>query len=310
MILTVTPNLALDVTYDVEALVPHSSHRVTRVREIAGGKGINVASVLTQQGVDVVATGLVGGDAGAVLRADLAARGIRHDLAEGASPTRRTVTVVSAADGEATAFNEPGAPWPPGLCDTLVDHVRGLLASLRPAVLVASGSVPPGFRADGYAVLVAAGREAGARVVLDASRDALLAGLAAGPDVVKPNRDELREVTGTDEPVAGARALQRRGARHVVVSLGSEGMLHVPPEGEVHRARPGRALRGNATGAGDAAVAAVARGLWLDRTWPDILADAVAWSAAAVLQPVAGSVSPEDVAELARSVTVERVEVA
>jgi fructose-1-phosphate kinase PfkB-like protein len=71
-------------------------------------------------------------------------------------------------------------------------------------------------------------------------------------------------------------------------------------------------LVGNATGAGDAAVAALARAL--ARVGPDPLADvdaarpmlaeAVAVSAAAVLSPVAGVVAPEDVERLQALVQV------
>jgi tagatose 6-phosphate kinase len=50
MILTVTPNVALDITYRVDQLTPGSSHRVRRVEERAGGKGVNVAGVLRTLG--------------------------------------------------------------------------------------------------------------------------------------------------------------------------------------------------------------------------------------------------------------------
>jgi tagatose 6-phosphate kinase len=64
VILTVTPNAALDITYEVDQLVAHQSHRVTAVRERAGGKGLNVASVLTRMGHPVIATGIVSGAVG------------------------------------------------------------------------------------------------------------------------------------------------------------------------------------------------------------------------------------------------------
>ena len=308
MILTVTPNPALDVTYDVDRLVPHTSHRVRHVRERAGGKGVNVASVLALLGEPVLATGVVGGASGDALRADLDRRGIRHDLHPGDLPTRRTVTVVSAQDGDATAFNEPGPPWPRELRDAIVTHVERLLRVHRPAVLVVSGSVPPGFGGEGCAALVAAGHAVGARVVLDTSRDALVDALPSGPDVIKPNRDELYAVTGTTEPVEGAKALQRKGARHVLVSLGPDGMVLVAPDGTVLRAGLREPLRGNPTGAGDACVAAVASGLAHGSAWPDVLGDAVALSAAAVLRPVAGEVTVEDVSRLRGLVTFEDTE--
>jgi 1-phosphofructokinase family hexose kinase len=305
VIVTVTPNPALDVTYDVEALVPHASHRVLGIREVAGGKGVNVASVLALMGAPVLATGLVGGVAGARIRADLDERGVPHDFRTASAPSRRTVTIVARDDGAATAFNEPGDAWTRDDRDTLADHLRRVLAERRPSVLVASGSVPPGFGTDEYAELVRLGHELGSRVVLDASGEGLLGGLTAGPDVVKPNLDELREVTGLADPVDGAKALQDKGARNVVVSMGGEGLLVVRESGSVLRGRLEQPLRGNATGAGDAAVAAVAHGLAADHSWPEVVRAAVAWSAAAVLQPVAGAVAADDVARLAGSVRLD-----
>jgi tagatose 6-phosphate kinase len=306
VIITVTPNPALDVTYTVDRLVAHASHRVTTVREMAGGKGLNVTSVLALRGIPVLAAGPVGGQAGARLVADLDARGIAHELVPTAGETRRTVTVVSESDGEATAFNEPGPELSAREWSALLSSVEGLLDAYRPQVVVASGSVPEGFPPDGYAQLVELGHRAGATVVVDAARDALAGALAAGPDVVKPNRHELVEITGEQYPVAGARALQARGARHVVASLGPDGLLMVGPDGHVLRAALAEPLRGNPTGAGDAAVAAIAADLAEGLDWEAVLADAVAWSAAAVLQPVAGQVDDTDITRLRAGVRVWR----
>jgi tagatose 6-phosphate kinase len=60
MIVTVTLNPALDLTYAVDALVPHGTHRVATVAERPGGKGLNVARVLHALGEPVLATGLLG----------------------------------------------------------------------------------------------------------------------------------------------------------------------------------------------------------------------------------------------------------
>jgi fructose-1-phosphate kinase PfkB-like protein len=181
-------------------------------------------------------------------------------------------------------------------------------------VLVASGSLPPAapsaggstsFADHAYADVARVGRAAGIPVVVDAARDALLGALAASPDVVKPNLHELREATGETDPLEGAKALQRRGARHVVVSLGPDGLLAVAPDGTMTRAWLGEHLKGNPTGAGDAAVAALARGLARGSDWADTLRDAVLWSAAAVLQPTAGFVDPADIDRLRAAVRVE-----
>jgi tagatose 6-phosphate kinase len=83
-----------------------------------------------------------------------------------------------------------------------------------------------------------------------------------------------------------------------VVSAGADGLVGVTATGEVVRARLDDPLAGNPTGAGDAAVAALAAGLASGRPVRDTLADAVAWSAAAVLHPVAGQVRQDDVDRL------------
>jgi tagatose 6-phosphate kinase len=298
VILTVTLNAALDVTYQVPALTVGASHRPSTVDTRAGGKGVNVARVLQALGHETTVSGLVGGQTGAAIRADVIVAGLREALFEMAGPSRRTVTIVS--DGAATAINEPG---PPVSISDWADFVGGYhqLAD-RASVVVLSGSLPGNLPADAYAQLI---RATSTPTILDASGPPLLAGLAARPDVVKPNAAELVETTGLTDPVAAARTLLDRGARAVVASLGEAGLIAVTPEG-VWRAAPPEPLRGNPTGAGDACVAALAAGLALD--WPTRLAEAVAVSAAAVPCPLAGDIDLDTYRRLRPSVTVEELD--
>ncbi len=305
MIITVTPNAALDVTYQVDTLTRHTSHRVRVVTERAGGKGVNVASVLAAHGHEVVVTGCAGGATGARIRADLDARGLRHSFADSDGEARRTLTVVSTSDGDATVFNEPGPVQSPEAWQGLLDHVGGLVTETSASVVVLSGSLPPGVPVDGYATLVRLCRDAGAAVILDADGESLRLALVAGPDVVKPNRSELAHATGTHDVTAGVDALRAMGARDVVVSAGPDGLTWYAADGGSVRARLDASLEGNPTGAGDAVVAALAVGLLDDRPHDLVVRDAVAWSAAAVLQPVAGVVDPTDVARLAAQTLVE-----
>ena len=60
MILTVTLNAALDVTYEVRRLTPGAVHRVGAPAARAGGKGVNVARVLHALGETVHVTGFAG----------------------------------------------------------------------------------------------------------------------------------------------------------------------------------------------------------------------------------------------------------
>jgi fructose-1-phosphate kinase PfkB-like protein len=204
-------------------------------------------------------------------------------------------------------FNEPGPVQSPEVWQTLLDHVSGLVAETGASVVVLSGSLPPGAPADGYASLGRRCRGAGAAVILDADGEPLRLGLAAQPDIVKPNRAELAETTGVEDVAAGVEALRALGARDVVVSAGPDGLTWYAADGTAVRARLDASLGGNPTGAGDAVVAALAAGLADQRPRDLVVRDAVAWSAAAVLQPVAGVVDPTDVARLAAQTLVEDV---
>ena len=358
MILTLTLNPAIDLTYTLPAITLGASHRVPEPLQRAGGKGVNVARVLAEQGQEAMVLAPVGGPTGEQFRTDLDAAGLPHRLIDVTAPTRRTITLVT--DENATALNEAGtAPSAAELND-----LRGTLASAlsRATVLVCSGSVPAGSPPDLIPQVVAMAKDAGVPVIVDTSGPPLLAAADAGADVLKPNADELAQAaagafagSGPAAPAAGpdaesdddetaaavsadpekadaerddperddvgpaqrqpgsagspeaavraARGLAARSGGVVFASLGADGMVAVGQSGPVWHARLPAPLQGNPTGAGDAAVAAIA--LCLSRhsaavldaepnTLRQTLHTATGWSAAAVLTPNAGSIADPD----------------
>ncbi|MFE5492537.1 1-phosphofructokinase family hexose kinase [Streptomyces virginiae] len=302
MILTVTLNTALDVTYRVPRLLPHASHRVTTVTERPGGKGLNVARVLAALGHKVTATGFAGGPVGSVVRNMLAASpGVVDALLPCEGASRRTVAVVDEASGDTTQFNEPGPHVTPAEWSLFLTHYQELVAQVRAVALC--GSLPPGVPVGAYAVLVRVARAAGVPVLLDTSGEALRRGIAARPEIIKPNAAELAELTGSRDPLPATRDARRRGAHAVVTSLGPGGLLAATAEG-TWQAAPPRPLSGNPTGAGDSAVAGLLSALTEGLDWPSRLTRAVALSAATVLAPVAGEFDPRTYEEVRGSVKV------
>ncbi|WP_127794135.1 1-phosphofructokinase family hexose kinase [Agromyces sp. LHK192] len=310
MILTVTPNPALDLTWHTAALDPGATHRVERGVARAGGKGVNVARVLHGAGRDVLALTTRGGATGDEFAEELRRSGIPHRLLDVAGPTRRSVAVVDRRDGEATVLNEFGSPLDAVERDELLAAARRHGADAE--VVAVSGSLPPGVSPDDVAALVADLTAAGVPVVADVAGPALLAAARAGAAAVKPNREELLVATGETDPLRAARGLVELGARLVVASLGSEGLIAVSDGGAVS-ARLGRTLQGNATGAGDAAVAAICTAIADRRSGAlpagqaalaSLASRAAAWSASAVLMPLAGDLHPDHLA-LEREIILE-----
>ncbi|WP_424861684.1 1-phosphofructokinase family hexose kinase [Streptomyces sp. MMS24-I29] len=330
MILTVTLNTALDLTYGVPELVPHASHRVSDISERPGGKGLNVARVLSALGHETVVTGFAGGSTGAVLRellADLPSRDavpagsgpVADDPAPASSPapapapitdalvtvagsTRRTIAVVDRTTGDTTQLNEPGPLVSADEWSALLARYEELLTGADAVALC--GSLPPGIHVGAYAELVRSARAAGVPVLLDTSGEPLRRGIAARPDLIKPNADELAQLTGSRDPLRATRDARRRGAHAVVASLGPDGMLAVTPDG-VWQASPPAKVLGNPTGAGDSAVAGLLSGLVEGLGWPDRLRRAVALSTATVLSPTAGDFDRAAYEELLPCVGVE-----
>ncbi|WP_326759891.1 1-phosphofructokinase family hexose kinase [Streptomyces phaeochromogenes] len=303
MILTVTLNTALDITYRVRGLRPHTSHRVTEVIERPGGKGLNVARVLAALGHEVTVTGFVGGATGRAVQEQLThTAGVVDALVPVAGPTRRTIAVADTATGDTTQLNEPGPSVTPAEWSAFQEAYEVLLRSASAVALC--GSLPPGVPVGAYAQLVRTARALAVPVLLDTSGEPLRRGLAARPDIVKPNADELAELTGSHDPSQATRDARRRGAHSVVASLGAEGLLARTPDGD-WRAAPPRAVRGNPTGAGDSVVAGLLSGLVERLPWPERLSRAVALSAATVLAPVAGEFDRSAYEELVNHVTVD-----
>ncbi|PSM44442.1 1-phosphofructokinase [Streptomyces dioscori] len=302
MLLTVTLNTALDITYRVRELRPHASHRVDEMTERPGGKGLNVARVLAALGHEVTVTGFVGGVTGRALRAGLARTpDVVDALVPVSGSTRRTIAVADTTTGDTTQLNEPGPEITPAEWADFQEAYEVLLRSCSAVALC--GSLPPGVPVGAYAQLVRTARALAVPVLLDTSGEPLRRGIAARPDIVKPNADELAELTGSHDPSQATRDARRRGAHAVVASLGAEGLLARTPDGD-WRAAPPRPVRGNPTGAGDSAVAGLLSGLVEKLPWPDRLARAVALSAATVLAPVAGEFDRAAYEELLARISV------
>ncbi|WP_430377772.1 1-phosphofructokinase family hexose kinase [Streptomyces sp. B1-3] len=302
MILTVTLNTALDITYRVRSLRPHSSHRVTEVVERPGGKGLNVARVLAALGHEVTVTGFTGGATGRTVQEQLTAvPGLVDALVPVTGATRRTIAVVDERSGDTTQLNEPGPTVSAAEWSAFQEAYEDLVPSVSAVALC--GSLPPGVPVGAYAALIRTAKAAGVPVLLDTSGEALRRGVAARPDIVKPNADELAELTGSHDPLRATQDTRRRGARAVVASLGRSGLLAATPEGR-WRATPPAPVHGNPTGAGDAVVAGLLSALVENLPWPDRLTRATALSAAAVMADTAGDFDQAAYEGLLERVTV------
>ena len=139
MILTVTPNPALDLTWHVARLEIGATHRADSGAARAGGKGLNVARVAHAEGAAVRAVTTVGGATGEEFSAELRASGVPHVLVPVGAATRRSVALVDESLGDTTIVNERGTDPSSPEWETFLSAVTGAVAP--PARRVADGEV-------------------------------------------------------------------------------------------------------------------------------------------------------------------------
>ncbi|WP_035770166.1 1-phosphofructokinase family hexose kinase [Arthrobacter castelli] len=298
-IITVTPNPAIDVTYQIDDLQLGQSHRVPNPLNRAGGKGLNVGRVAHHMGHRVLAIAPVEDTPRSQIRADLELSGIPHILVPIQEQTRRTIALVDTVNDQTSILNESGAALNEKEWQALRSAIVGMLENpaergSNPGVLVGCGSLPPNAPVDFYPMLVKLAHAHQMFAIIDTSGQQLIDAARAGADLLKPNSHELVEAMGETDLCSAAQKLIELGAHRVLVSMGAEGMLAFTSEARQHywHARLPRPLHGNPTGAGDASVAAASAALASGvENVEQILCTATAWSAAAVLMPRAGEIS-------------------
>jgi 1-phosphofructokinase len=283
VIVTVTPNPSVDWTFDIGSLRRGQLHRASDAHAEASGKGVNVARALAANGVAATAVLPLGGPAAAELAALLTAEGVDFAAVRISGAVRVNVSLAEP-DGVATKVNSPGPVLSPAETGELA--ARTLQAVGPGDWVVGSGSLPPGVGADLYALICAAAHERGARFALDSSGAALAAGLAARPDLIKPNTDELAEATGAVIETLGdaadaARQLVAGGAACVLVSAGPDGALLVTAEDSWHAETAVTTTR-STVGAGDALLAGFIASCRARPARAEALAEATAWASAAL----------------------------
>lgn len=304
VVATVTLNPAIDRTVSVNGLVPGAVNRAGLVGDRPGGKGINVAAALAEQGLRTAALGFLGRENEGVFTAFFSALGIQDRCLRLPGATRTGIKIIDTAGGETTDLNFPGLS--PGVADMAV--LSRQLDTLDGHWCVLAGSLPPGVPGTFYRDAVARMKARGVRVALDTSGEALGEAIAAAPDFIKPNVHELeahvgRELQTEAEVVVAARELIARGVGLVVVSRGADGACFVTAD-EVVSARPPSIEVGSTVGAGDAMVAGIVAAQVRGLSLPECARLATAFSLFALTRDAAGPQPRAAVAAFA-----ERVEV-
>ncbi|MBO0462585.1 tagatose-6-phosphate kinase [Enterococcus sp. DIV1298c] len=229
MILTITMNPSVDISYSFESFSEDTVNRVDKVRKTAGGKGLNVTRVLNQLGAEVSASGLLGGFLGEQIRSELDESGINHSFTQISGETRNCIAILH--EGRQTEILEKGPTITEEEATLFLEEFKRTLRSADLAVF--SGSLPAGIEKNFYVNILEICAAQGKPVVLDCAGDPLKTVLASPikPLLIKPNTEELSDLLGveeTNDPNKVKQMLKNsifKGVEWIIVSMGAKGMV-------------------------------------------------------------------------------------
>jgi tagatose 6-phosphate kinase len=309
MILTVTLNAAIDKRYVVDNFKTGEVNRVKECTYVPGGKGLNVSKPASIYGAEVVATGFVGGHAGAYIEDALKPFGIKSAFYHVGAESRSCINIWDEINQVQTEFLEPGFTLTDEDFAGFEEKFRGLVKEAK--VVAMSGSVPKGLDGTAYQRLVKIVKDAGIPVILDTSGRLLEMGIEAAPTMIKPNIDEIRMITGKhcddiQDIINAAKEIHAKGVEIVAVSLGGDGSIVVGDEG-IFRARVPKIDAVNTVGCGDSMIAGFALGLSKGLSLPETLKLASAISAAAAMREETGFFVIEDMEKLFPQIEITKL---
>ena len=287
---TITLNAAYDLVGRLKRIELGEVNTVETLGLFPAGKGINVAKVLNDLGVEVAVGGFLGEDNQGDFEHMFRITGLQDKFQRVTGKTRINVKITET-EADVTDLNFLGyqisaEDWQKFVADSL-DYCKEF------DIVAVCGSLPRGVTPELFADWLLQLHQAGVKVVLDSSNAALTAGLKANPWLVKPNHRELESWVGHSLPtlndiIVAAKKLKAQGIANVIVSMGANGSLWLSDNAVVQAQPPKCENVVSTVGAGDSMVAGLIYGFVNNLSQQETLAFASAVSAFAVSQSNVG----------------------
>lgn len=308
MILTITLNPAIDRMYYVDSIMHHDVIRPNEYYIGPGGKGLNVSKVLNILKQDVCAMGFLGGHHGNYIHDELKRLTIETFFTKIQMETRVCFTIRDKHK-RVIELVEGGPVITASEQNQLLDDFNKKIKKATDLVL--SGSLPKGVSNEFYPTLMRIAKEHNVKVFLDTSQQALKKALTYHPFLVKPNKHEAEAFMGqplhTENAIIdAAKTMVRRGAEHVAISLGENGMIFAMKD-RVYRVTIPKVDTWSTTGSGDSTLAGFVYGFTQDMTIEDILRFANACGMSNATMKSIGIIDQNQVNKYLQAITVEKV---
>ena len=261
MIITITPNPSIDVSYYMEEFQLDAVNRCYDYNKTAGGKGLNVSKVLKIIGGDLLATGFAGGKSGEFIEEGLKERNIKSRFIKIAGETRTSLAIQH--EDTSTEIREAGPTISTEEEQEFLDLLKDLAE--KADTFCISGSLPLGLDYSFMEKVLDITKDK--KLIVDTSGENLrkiVFESAIKPYAVKPNLDEIMELTGLEKEELKIEEILKgdvfKDIPLVMVSLGKEGAV-AKYKDSLYRMTVPVIEAVNSVGSGDSTIAGLAYGI-------------------------------------------------
>ncbi|MDU3687125.1 MAG: hexose kinase [Anaerococcus hydrogenalis] len=258
MILTITANPSVDISYNIENFKIDDVNRVELVNKDAGGKGIHVSYVLSELGENITNSGFVGGKLGEFIEKRLDERKISHDFIKLEDETRNCIAIIH--DNNQTEILEKGPKIGSEKEKEFLDHLEKISKNIE--IINISGSLPKGLDTSFYQKIIKFAKENKIFVSLDTSGNTLKE-IVKGeikPDLIKPNETEIKDIIEKEFP-ENEEEIRKifeksplKDISYVIISQGKDGAIF-KIKNKIYKAKVPKVKAINPVGSGDSTLA-------------------------------------------------------
>ena len=309
MILTVTMNPSIDVSYPLNQLNIDTVNRVTKVSKTAGGKGLNVSRVLSQLDASLTATGVIGGHFGDYLTEQLDKDGIPHSFSKIAGETRSCIAILH--EGKQTEILESGPEVSKEEQTEFIANFEKLLTDTD--YITISGSLPKGIGHNFYSLLIEKATAADVKVLLDTSGETLKTSIESAykPFLIKPNETEIadllgKEINSESELMDALEDEEFDGIEWIVVTLGADGAI-VKKGKDYYKVSIPTIEVVNAVGSGDSTIAGLAFALAENKSPEDVMKSGMVTGMLNTQEEKTGFINVDNYDSLFNQIKVEKI---
>jgi len=312
MIVTVTLNPAMDRLLFVSKFEFNVTNRIYRRENCVGGKGTHVSANLACLGEPSVATGIAMGPTGRQIIQSLEKSGVACDFIYSAKDDSRT-NYILVDNNSSTLICEKGPGVSAEILNAFLKRYDELMEEADYVIISGDASnfvFEAGFPLQDKLLEIA--HLKGVRIVLDSAGESLKSGVKNKPFLIKPNAEELSELTGMpantdEETVSAINSITDYGIEIIAVSMGGSGSI-VKYGNNIYRAGIAKVETQNTVGCGDAYLSGLVYAIKNDYPPERALAFAAACGAAEALNPLSVGLDRNKALELCENIEIKQLE--